>query len=96
MGRTIFAIFDDFPTAQRVASTLERDGFDASRMSVLVPKSPVPGLSSRLKPGAQPEKTGPGDSGALQDVAVPGVGLVAAAGPLMGVCSESNTDPGGW
>lgn len=94
MGRTIFAIFDDFPTAQRVAGALERDGYDPTGMTVVVPKS----VGDHGAPARKADPVGPGErpaAGALEDIAIPGLGLVAAAGPLSEVLSESSPDTGG-
>jgi len=96
VGRTIFAIFDDFPTAQRVATALEREGYDPTRMSVVVPKPPGPFAQALRKDAAPPaERPAPAGGGTLEDITIAGLGPAGAAGPLTAALMELNSEPGG-
>jgi uncharacterized protein (TIGR02271 family) len=91
VARTIFAIFDDFLTAQRVASALEREGFDLNAISVLAPNL----LSRKLDAAGQPERPPSSGTGDLKEIAIPGLGGVAAAGALAESLGQSSTATGG-
>ena len=83
MARTIFALFDDLTTAQRVADALEQEGYDRAGMSLLVPD-------------ARGEYGNAGGSFALTPLDVLGIGPAAVAGRLGAILSKMNGGSGGF
>jgi stress response protein YsnF len=82
--RTVFALFDDYPTAQRVAGELEREGYDHERISVLAP-DPRGEYTVSPQNGSATEEI-------LQcaQLTIPGVGPAAVAGPLVAALAGHN------
>jgi len=93
VGRTIFALFDDFPTAQRVAGALELEGYEHDGISVLIPDPR--GEFIQAPHGA--DTTGARAAAlSFSPMTIPGVGPVAAAGPLAKILSDANGAPVDW
>jgi uncharacterized protein (TIGR02271 family) len=81
--RTVFALFDDYPAAQRVAGALEREGYDHQQISLLAPDPR--GEYTVSQNGGASEET-------LQcaQMTIPGVGPAAVAGPLVTALAGKN------
>jgi uncharacterized protein (TIGR02271 family) len=82
--RTVFALFDDYPAAQRVANELEREGYDHQHISVLAPD---PRGEYTVSP-----RNGGGSEEMLEcaQMTVPGVGPAAVAGPIVAFLAGTN------
>ncbi len=85
MERTIFALFDDYPAAQRTAAALENDGHARQGISLLAPDPR----------GDYAEGGAPGDTLAVSPVSVPGIGPAVVAGPFGSMLAQANGHSGG-
>jgi uncharacterized protein (TIGR02271 family) len=82
--RTVFALFDDYPAAQRAANALEREGYDHQHISLLAP-------DPRGEYTVSPRNSGPTEETLeCAQLTIPGVGPAAAAGPLVAVLAGHN------
>ena len=81
MERTVFALFDDYPAAQRAAGGLEREGYDHQSISLLAPD---PRGEYTVSPQNREEAL------PCAQLTIPGVGPAAVAGPLLKVLAGSN------
>jgi uncharacterized protein (TIGR02271 family) len=81
VGRTIFALFDDVLTAQRVASALEQEGYDRRAMSLVAPD-----------PRGEVMQSAPNTDIAFVPATLAGIGPAAVAGPLRTPLGRSNVD----
>jgi uncharacterized protein (TIGR02271 family) len=82
--RTVFALFDDYPAAQRVANALEREGYDREHISVLAP-------DPRSEYTVSPQNGGTNEETLeCAQLTVPGVGPAAVAGPIMAFLAGTN------
>lgn len=88
MERTIFALFDDALAALRLASALEREGYQRDGMSLLVPDP----RGRYTRPAASDaggahsaDRTGTGAPRAFSALSLAGVGSAAVTGPLSSI-----------
>ncbi len=90
MERTIFALFDDALAALRLASALEREGYERDGMSLLVPdlRGRYARPAANDDGGAAADRTSTGASRVFRPLNVAGVGSSAVTGPLSAVLTE--------